>query len=686
MKTKILITGGAGFLGMTWSKYALQDYEVHVTVNKHAKVIPGVTAHAIDLTNKSAVDQLLNELKPDLVINTAGYTNVDHCEEHPDLAHKFNVTITENLAIATKAINCRFVHISTDHLVDGKQKVYKETDPVAPINVYAQSKREGEIVCLAKNPDALIIRTNFFGKSEATKLSFTDWIYNELFHNRSISMYTDVYFASIYAPDLVRYVHAALEKGATGILNIAGKERISKYDFGIRFARLYGLDEKLINPISIDDMKIKVKRPKELCLDITKFKQLTNIEVDSLDESFTHLKNELGGTMIHYGQHQVDEDDIAAVVDVLKNRPLTQGPKVEEFEKHIANLVGAKYCVAVANWTAGIHMTCLAAGLDSSNVLVTSPMTFCASSNGALFCNSTPYFADIDPATLNISPAKVEEACKRLGNVKAIMPVHFGGLPADMEAIHKIAKKYNAIVIEDAAHAIGARYADGSMVGNCKYADMVGFSFHPVKNIACGEGGAITTNNEELYRKLLRLRSHGINKMNDPLISAEAFTNGKPNQWYNEMQDLGYNFRITDIQCALGLSQMQKLEKFMKRRLEIANIYDEAFKSLKNAKVAQPGMHTYSGNHLYLLRVDYEKLGKTRYQVIDELRSHNIQGHVHYLPVPMHPYYMKNVPTPVENYSEALKYYRQALTIPLYPAMTNDQVQFVIKNIKEFIG
>ncbi|MFZ4712637.1 MAG: UDP-4-amino-4,6-dideoxy-N-acetyl-beta-L-altrosamine transaminase [Bacteriovoracaceae bacterium] len=390
--------------------------------------------------------------------------------------------------------------------------------------------------------------------------------------------------------------------------------------------------------------------------------------------------------MIYYGQHLVDEDDIKAVVDVLKNHPLTQGPKVEEFEKHIANYVGAKYCVAVANWTSGIHIACLAAGLDASNVLVTTPMTFCASSNGALFCRSTPVFADIDPVTLNIDPKKIEKALQENKNVKAIMPVHFGGLPADMEAIHSLAKKYNVMVIEDAAHALGAKYADGSMVGNCKYADMVGFSFHPVKNIACGEGGAITTNSEALYRKLLRLRSHGINKMNDPLVSAEAFTDGKPNQWYNEMQDLGYNFRITDIQCALGLSQMKKLDFFMKRRLEITKIYDEAFKNLVNAKPAQGGMHDYSGNHLYLLRVDFDKLKKTRYQLISELRANNVQGHVHYLPVPMHPYYQKHVPTPAENYTEALKYYRQALTIPLYPAMTDTDVKTVIQQVYNLIG
>lgn len=390
--------------------------------------------------------------------------------------------------------------------------------------------------------------------------------------------------------------------------------------------------------------------------------------------------------MIYYGKHFLDEDDINAVVDVLKNGALTQGPKVLEFEKKVADYVGAKYAVAVSTWTSGIHMACLTAGLNEKNILITSPMTFCASSNGALYCNSTPYFCDIDPETLNISPKKIEEACQKLGNVKAIMPVHFGGLSCDMEAIYSIAKKYNAVVIEDAAHAIGGKHSDGAMIGSCKNSDMVGFSFHPVKNIACGEGGMITTNNEGMYRKLIRLRSHGINKLDDPLNSHEAYTNGKPNQWYHEMQELGYNYRITDIQCALGISQFKKLPAFLKKRIEIAQYYDEKFSALKNAKPVQKGLRKNSGNHLYLLRVNYKTLKKTRYDVIEELKKKNIGGHVHYIPAPMHPYYEKNIPTPIENYQEALNYYREALTIPLYPTMTDKEIDQVINAVYEIIG
>lgn len=390
--------------------------------------------------------------------------------------------------------------------------------------------------------------------------------------------------------------------------------------------------------------------------------------------------------MIPYGKHSIDQSDIDAVVAVLRGDYLTQGPNIDRFEQIVAEMVGAKYAVAVMNWTAGIHIACLAAGLNSKNTLVTSPMTFCASSNGAVFCGSTPLFADIDPLTLNIDPKKLEEICRRNGNVRVIMPVHFGGLACDMEEINRIAKKYGAVVIEDAAHAIGGKYSDGSLIGNCKYSEMVGFSFHPVKNIACGEGGVITTNNEEVYRKLIRLRSHGINKLDDQLIGEEAFTNGDRNTWYHEMQTLGYNYRMTDIQAALGASQLLKLQKFLSRRIEISEIYDQEFKAYKNLTIPQFGFRKKSGNHLYVVRVDYKKINKTRNQVLEELKANGVLGHVHYLPVPMMPFYRENYPTSIEDYNEALLYYREALTLPLYPSMSDLDIKTVVGAIKKVIG
>lgn len=280
---------------MAWSQYAQASYDVHVTVNKNKHSELGCTSHQINLVNAHAVNDLIQTIRPDLIINTAGLTNVDLCESNKELAYEFNVTITQNLAQAAKLVNAQLVHISTDHLVDGKKQLYSEADEVHPVNIYGESKLAGERECLKINPQALVVRTNFFGKSHSTKKSFSDWIYAELSQGHKISMYTDVFYTPVYVSNLIRYVHIALEKKLTGIINIAGVDRISKYEFGVEFAKFFKLDTSLIQPISVDQSKGRVRRPKEMSLDVNKFIQLTGTKVDSLSHSFRLLQEENGG-------------------------------------------------------------------------------------------------------------------------------------------------------------------------------------------------------------------------------------------------------------------------------------------------------------------------------------------------------------------------------------------------------
>jgi dTDP-4-dehydrorhamnose reductase len=295
MKKKILITGGAGFLGVAWSQYAQSAYDVHVTVNKNKHVETGCTSHQINLVNTQSVNDLIQTIRPDIIVNTAGLTNVDHCENNRELAHELNVTITKNLALAAKFINAQFVHISTDHLFDGKKKIFSETDEVRPVNVYGETKLAGERECLKINPEALVVRTNFFGKSHSSKKSFSDWLYAELSQGNKISMYTDVFYTPIYATNLIRYVHITLDKRLNGVINIAGVDRLSKFEFGYQFAKYFNLDTTLIQAISVDQIKGRVRRPKEMSLDVTKFIQLTGTKVDSLSQSFKQLMEENGG-------------------------------------------------------------------------------------------------------------------------------------------------------------------------------------------------------------------------------------------------------------------------------------------------------------------------------------------------------------------------------------------------------
>ena len=389
--------------------------------------------------------------------------------------------------------------------------------------------------------------------------------------------------------------------------------------------------------------------------------------------------------MIPYGKHHIDEDDIQAVVDILRSSFLTQGPAVEAFEKAVAEYVGVKYAVAVSSGTAALHLAARAAGVGPGTSVVTSPITFVASANAARYCGGDVLFADIEPETINMSPAALREVLSRNSNVKVIIPVHFAGLPCNMMAIKNLADDAEAIVIEDAAHALGATYPNGKRVGCCENSLMTIFSFHPVKAIAAGEGGMITTNDEATYRKLIRSRSHGINKLDDALqVETEAFVNGEQNPWYYEMQELGFHYRITDIQCALALSQFKKLDSFISRRREIAKNYDLAFAEMKNCCPAQITMRDQSGHHLYVLRINFKQVALTRGQVIKKLKEYGIGSQVHYIPVPSQPYYRQLGFRP-EDYTQAQMYYEQALSIPLFFDLSDNQQNQVIQAIKEVV-
>ncbi|MDF2636813.1 MAG: UDP-4-keto-6-deoxy-N-acetylglucosamine 4-aminotransferase [Pelosinus sp.] len=373
-----------------------------------------------------------------------------------------------------------------------------------------------------------------------------------------------------------------------------------------------------------------------------------------------------------YGKQWLDEDDINAVVEVLKSDYLTTGPKIAEFEKAFAQYVNAKFAVAISNGTAALHAACYAAGIQAGDEVITTPITFAASANAVLYCGGTPIFADIDAATYNIDPVEIRK--KITDRTKAIIPVHFTGQPCDMDEVGRIAKEYNLLVIEDAAHAVGAEYKD-RLIG-C-ISDMTTFSFHPVKHITTGEGGMITTNNEALYQKLLLFRSHGITRDKNLMLDCQG-------PWYYEQLELGYNYRMTDIQAALGLSQLSKLDKFLQRRREIAATYTEAFKDM--AALITPFQQD-SGNsswHLYVIQLGLEKLRCGRKEVFEELLQENIGVNVHYIPVYKHPYYQQNGYQDVQcGHSERL--YNRIISLPIFPKMTDQDVQDVIESVKKVL-
>ncbi|WP_010097569.1 UDP-4-amino-4,6-dideoxy-N-acetyl-beta-L-altrosamine transaminase [Ornithinibacillus scapharcae] len=378
-------------------------------------------------------------------------------------------------------------------------------------------------------------------------------------------------------------------------------------------------------------------------------------------------------TYLPYGKQWINNDDIEAVIDVLKSNYITTGSTINRFEKSVSEYVGAKYSVAFSSGTAALHAACFAAGIETGDEVITTPMTFAATSNSVLYCGGKPVFVDIDPQTYLISPEQVANHIN--AKTKAIITVDYTGGPADYNEIMKLAKEHDLIVIDDAAHALGSTYK-GEKIG--AISDMTMFSFHPVKHITTGEGGVITTNNKAYYDKLILFRNHGITR--DPRLL--SLSHGP---WYYEMQTLGYNYRMTDIQAALGLSQLNRLDAFLLKRKTIANEYTKAFQSIKSVRVPMNLGDRESSWHLYVLRLDLTKLRVDRGTIYLALTEENIGVNVHYIPVYYHPYYRKL------GYQKGLcpnaeKLYETIITLPLFPSMSQRDVDDVISAVQKVLG
>ena len=378
---------------------------------------------------------------------------------------------------------------------------------------------------------------------------------------------------------------------------------------------------------------------------------------------------------IPYGRQFISDEDIQAVIETLQSDFLTQGPKIAEFENAFAKYVGSQYAVALANGTAALHLCAMALQVKPGQKVITTPITFAASANCVKYCGGDVVFADIDDETYLLDIEEVEKLLRSepKGTFAGIIPVDFAGRTVNMESFRNLADEYGCWIIEDACHAPGGFFSDSNgnnqLCGNGKFADLAIFSFHPVKHIACGEGGMITTNNEELYKKLLLLRTHGITK--DPSLLHENHGG-----WYYEMQELGYNYRLTDFQAALGISQLKRADEGLARRREIAHVYFESLRS--NPKIlSQSGVVKGHAYHLYIIQVEKRK------DLYDFLRSKNIFCQVHYIPVHLLPYY-KSFGGKKGQFPNAEKYYEQCLSLPMYPSLKDEEQQFVIEKVKDF--
>lgn len=373
--------------------------------------------------------------------------------------------------------------------------------------------------------------------------------------------------------------------------------------------------------------------------------------------------------LLPYGHQSIDDEDIKAVIEILRTDWLTQGPKIDEFERTIANYCGARYAVAMSSGTAALHAACAAAGISSGDEVITTPMTFAASANAVVYCGGTPVFADILESTFNINPEEIKS--KITSRTRAVLPVDFAGHPVDFDEIKQIARENQLIIIEDACHALGAEYK-GEKVGHLS--DMTVFSFHPVKHITTGEGGMVVTDDLNLYEKLKIFRHHGILR-NIPGHGG----------WYYEISEPGYNFRITDFQCALGISQFKKLDYFISRRKLIAESYNKGFANLPELILPEEGESVKHAYHIYVIQLKLDMLKAGRREIFDALRAENIGVNVHYIPLHFQPFYRDMFHYKEGDFPKTEMYYTRAITLPVFPAMSDIDIEDVITAVKKVI-
>lgn len=692
MKKKIILFGASGLLGGYLTLQLRKKYKIYYAYSNNSNYFENV--EYIKIPNISItetyikIQDIISTIQPQIVINCLALTSIQKCEKEKALSKKINFEFPVFLAKLSKTNKFKFVQISTDQVYKSLKKTpVKEKGKTRPKNVYGLHKLLADQFISKTLSQYLIIRTNFFGISVFSK-KFTEDILDIFYNRKKNYFFSNYFYKPIYAKYLSIYIEKLLSKSCNGIFNIVSDQLISKYQFA----------KKLLNNTEYKKEIFKKKcsksflrlRYKFLNVSNKKIKHVTKFKIPSIDDQILEYfkdKDRISKIInkkMYYSQHSISKEDAKAVFNVVINKPLTQGNEINRLEDKICRYVDCNYSVVVSSCTAGLHLSYLAAGVNKNNHVLTSPLTFVSTANAALFCQSNVLFSDINAETLNLDENLIPKKYLKK-NIKVITPVHFAGLPSNMKKIKKIFSDKK--IIEDAAHAFGAKYECGSMVGSCKYSDMAVFSFHPVKIIAGGEGGVITTNSYKIYKDLLELRSHGIDKF-DYKISDKinGYTNGKLNLWWYEMKKLGFHYRQTDIHSSLITSQMSRINLFLEERRKIANIYDLNFKNNNYIDPTQANTRDYSSNHIYVIRIKFDKLKICRNEFMIKLRNKNIYSQVHYIPVPLQNYYKKKYNINCEKYlPNTMEYYKECLSIPIYYGLNFKMQKYVIDSINELI-
>ena len=686
LNKNIMILGASGLLGNTacyfFSERSANVYAVsRIAVNYVHKKIKLILVNDV---NEFVFSDIINKYNIDLLINCIGLTNVEECETNANKAFNLNAELPRILARECLINNVKLVHISTDHFQNKNSIYLNEIEKnIGLLNIYAKSKRQGELNVIETNPSALIVRTNFFGISTSPKKSFSDYVKHNISDGKFVNLFTDVTHTPIDMFGLLETI-THLYQNYSGIINICSDTKISKYDLGILIAESLDLDTKFILPCKRSERIDLITRPKNMSLCNQKLKRLLPNFDFSIQASLQRLSNEsknkeqMFPIYFPYGKQFIDSDDINAVTNVLKSLNLTQGPTITEFERNFAKYVGAQYAVSFNSATSALHSVNIANEIKPLDNCVVPANTFVATANSYEYLDANLIILDIDINTRNINLDKLEQL---LGSteVRSVTCVHYAGTPVDMERLAALAKQFNFIVIEDACHGIGGNYFNGKKIGNSQYSHASVFSFHPVKGLTSGEGGMVTTNSLKLYKRLLNIRSHGINKSRAELIKKTE------DIWYYEQQALGYNYRMTDIQAALGNSQLKKLDQFIEKRRCLAKNYDKLLTKVPYISSVSTEFRSDSGLHLYVVDIEFKRLTLSKSDFMKLLITYNIATQVHYIPLYRHPYFQKKYGYKIENFVNSELHYEKALSLPLYYELGPNDQHYIVNTIREIM-
>jgi UDP-4-amino-4,6-dideoxy-N-acetyl-beta-L-altrosamine transaminase/dTDP-4-dehydrorhamnose reductase len=684
---RVLITGASGMLGATLVEKWEDIFEVYATDKTRFSRSAQKNFLSFDLTN-DCYEDLLNWADPDVIVHCGAITNVDHCENHREQAFEVNGISVKKFLTANK--NTKLILISSDAVFPDGERFPSESDQPKPANVYGESKQLGEELILNFGEPHVVVRTTIIGKNiNPNKKGFVDWIVESVIRGEKITLFKDVTFTPISIWHLADELEWLINNRISGVVHVAGGESINKFEFGVKICESLGLDSSLIRKGSLEDMEFTAERSKDQTLDSTYYQEISGRTLPTLEDVIDKtagyfrrppdvFKIKTAQRSLSYGRQYIDEQDIAAVVEVLRGDLLTQGSVVSQFEAKISEIFSTPYTCAVSSGTAALHLAGLALNWGSNDFVITTPLSFLASANCARYCGAEIDFSDINPDTYTIDPnlldRKLERYSREGKTAKAIVAVDYAGHPCDWQALRTIANKHQVQLVNDNCHAIGAEY-HGDAGYAVKYADAVTHSYHPVKHITTGEGGAVLSTRKDVYDRVKLLRTHGVKEKDEDSLGASR------ESWRYDMVDLGFNYRITDFQCALGLTQLSKLQWFLSERRKLAKLYIELLDSVSAIICPMAHSSVEHAYHIFPIQIDFDSIGVTKDQFFAQLRTHNINLQVHYVPIHLQPYYRNRYGFAEGDFPNAERYYSRTVTLPLYPGLKEADIQYVCETI-----